>query len=232
MTDEEYKSLLDFYLSQDFLDAGFRPEWVWKPARREEFIAACWHGGRPTEQFKQAVMKTVAKIYDDRKEQALKKGVTCFSTHWDNKLMWAHYAEKHTGFCLEFATSSDLFDVAYPVSYQNKIPVVSPLAILKDRADPLWSIVTTKGKYWQYEEEWRIFLPTGNRAYNYNKDSLAGVYFGINTDNAVKFRIMQTLKDSSPQFYQLEKDEDEFRLIRKKIETLRAKEGATHEDLA
>lgn len=222
MTDGEYRELLDFWLSQDFLNKGAIPEWIYEPARKNQFIATCWYEGKPTERFKQSVTKNIPKIYDNRWEQTLKKGVTCFSEDCNNILMWAHYAINHTGFCLEFATSSALFDVAYPISYQNKIPVVRPLDILKYQVDPLWSMIITKGKCWEYEKEWRIFLPEGNRVYNYDKDSLLGVYFGINTSGDTKFRIMQIMKNSPTEFYQLGKDEDEFRLIPRKIETLRA----------
>ena len=49
-------------------------------------------------------------------------GVFCMSEVKDQILMWAHYSEGHTGFCLEFSASSTtpFFGRAQKIKYREK----------------------------------------------------------------------------------------------------------------
>ena len=48
-----------------------------------------------------------ARIRDWQRRQERNFGLICFSRCWRSPLMWAHYAQRHEGLCLEFAIDQD-----------------------------------------------------------------------------------------------------------------------------
>jgi hypothetical protein len=99
-------------------------------------------------------------------------GVLSLSEHPDSELLWAHYAIAHTGFAVEFDTSSLFFhqcfrdfsseEKLYPgefghlhqVIYEDSRPSLSfSTMLLFGRA------LLVKSKRWSYEGEWRMFFP-------------------------------------------------------------------------
>ena len=82
-------------------------------------------------------------------------GILCLSEHRnfpDNLLMWAHYAESHTGLVFQFDTGGDFFSHHFiqPVSYEDERRVFTRDGDGKD-------IFLTKFVEWRYEAEWRLF---------------------------------------------------------------------------
>lgn len=98
--------------------------------------------------------------------------VICFSECWDNTLMWSHYAENHSGFCIEYdfkslGPSSPRTRMLHPVIYSNK-----PLDVTEYFRDSLLGkkghnifhglyTSITKADCWSYEREWRLIFPYG-----------------------------------------------------------------------
>lgn len=87
--------------------------------------------------------------------------VLCFTEDPLNLLMWAHYAESHTG--CAFGFDSDLFVpfreiglTAGPVIYDDKRPVLE----LPEQVNLKGTIkaIFTKGTAWSYEREWRLAI--------------------------------------------------------------------------
>ena len=87
-------------------------------------------------------------------------------------LMWSHYADRHTGFCLEFSKTGEntLFSglPIHQVAYSHLRPQISTVDIL-EAANPmlrqsispaLRRLITTwlltKSESWHYEREWRL----------------------------------------------------------------------------
>lgn len=64
--------------------------------------------------------------------------------------MWSHYAQNHSGFCLEFSTCNDVLSLAYKVEYSSTYPAHD----LTDDRDirPFVS----KSDVWEYECEYRF----------------------------------------------------------------------------
>jgi hypothetical protein len=64
--------------------------------------------------------------------------------------MWSHYAEAHTGICLEFDTNHPLFGKAtIKVIYLSTYPAL-------DLVDEGVEALFTKSADWSYEAEWRL----------------------------------------------------------------------------
>jgi hypothetical protein len=78
--------------------------------------------------------------------------VYCLSEHPDSALMWAHYADSHTGVCLEFDAQKAPFTRATgatKVTYSKAYP--DP-----DLCDTGYKPLITKSDDWAYESEWRL----------------------------------------------------------------------------
>lgn len=85
-----------------------------------------------------------------------KTGLICFSLKWKNPLLWGHYADKHTGIALGFDINDKYL---LPVDYEeNPIRVYVDPQTGKPNEDDLLSLVRTKFKDWEYENEVRLFV--------------------------------------------------------------------------
>ncbi len=104
-------------------------------------------------------------------------GVLSFSLVRDDILMWAHYADKHKGLCLEFDGSANyvFFGEAQPVHYRDYVP----LPLDEEPVKQMERVILTKAKHWKYEQEYRIVRPgEAYRFVEYPQELLTGVIFG------------------------------------------------------
>ena len=94
-------------------------------------------------------------------------GLCCFSKDPQNILMWAHYAQQHTGFCVEYrCAGTQLAKEASPVKYSKKVPSLSVADFSSSRsAQTIELLWRTKAICWKYEQEWRALAPEGNQSY-------------------------------------------------------------------
>jgi hypothetical protein len=103
-------------------------------------------------------------------------GISCFSSKNDDILMWSHYANGHTGFCLEFDVThgNAFFNRAIQVEYTESYPVLDYFE------DKKWmqAILLTKSKRWTYEDEWRILKYDGAGLDKFPDLSLSSVILG------------------------------------------------------
>lgn len=143
------------------------------------------------------------------------KGVSCFSEVNDELLMWAHYSEKYTGFCLEFSTNNDLFEKARKVGYVEKMPKLNIKNIYADgQRDEIMNLFCTKSKSWSYEKEWRVIHDKAGTEYTYPPDVLTGIYFGPNMASEVIEIICLVLMGQNPnvKFYRGQRSEVTFKV--------------------
>jgi hypothetical protein len=108
-------------------------------------------------------------------------GVSCFSENSNNLLMWSHYANSHKGLCLKFDPRQDaeLFDAVLKVNYSKTYPLYNHL---RDGNNILDSLLSTKSKHWEYENEWRVIKPRSVGAHSFKKEALVEVVFGCRAD--------------------------------------------------
>jgi len=80
--------------------------------------------------------------------------VYSMSKRWDNLALWAKYAGDHTGYCLEFANTGELFKHAKEVIYGESVPmdVTNP-------AHRSGYFLFMKRPEWSNEEEIRLVRP-------------------------------------------------------------------------
>ena len=159
-------------------------------------------------------------------------GISCFAERYDNILMWSHYADKHTGFCVEYdmskLKSQEAKLMLYPVIYSKKralFPLsmfdfsdVKNVKVSKDNlpyADIAESLLK-KSDIWQYEEEWRIIHTLNNlEDQKLCEDIITSVYLGANIspDNEKIIREKAALKEISVKKMRLLEDKYELEAI-------------------
>lgn len=161
---------------------------------------------------------------DHGRQDIEKWGICCLSESRDNILMWAHYANAHHGFCLEFSNEllivpnvyqKDKGGVApfpappFPVKYSEKYPVVNPVGL-----DLITATFLTKAKQWEYEKEWRIALPGVTGSYQFAPQYLTGVIFGCRMSKEHKDMVHAWCKDRQPaiKYYEAQQSEDSYSL--------------------
>lgn len=84
-------------------------------------------------------------------------GICCFfSGEINAPLLWAHYAENHGGFCVEYEYNELPDNKILPVVYSTTLPIVSAREIALCPEETITRIVTSKTSHWQYEKEFRL----------------------------------------------------------------------------
>lgn len=145
-------------------------------------------------------------------QQELKNSthIACFSEDVLSPTMWAHYADSHKGFVIEYNFSeytrykcenSDNFgkeynDILFPVIYSDKRYNASnylrtyvankfresgiPISYIDDDLLSKYKTLLYKSKDWEYEKEWRI-ITMSNIMPNIIKKPI-GIYWGANME--------------------------------------------------
>ena len=110
--------------------------------------------------FRERKIRNVIRDFKDAYDSHT--GLLCFSANWTNPVLWSHYGSKHRGVCLGFNLRQHLVN---KVEYQSD----RILASLGDQPDPLTLnddlqnlLLCTKFRHWEYEEEYKVFLPLEN----------------------------------------------------------------------
>ena len=142
-------------------------------------------------------------------------GICCFSEVPDSLLMWAHYANKHRGFCLKFSTEN--FYVALPpnmviphqVHYTEQYPIAR---IAEDVA--IEATLLTKAEQWEYEQEWRIITPDRVGWIPFPAPCLIGVIFGCRMPQEHQEMIRNWCQCRKPAitYYEAKQSEDSYML--------------------
>jgi hypothetical protein len=162
------------------------------------------------EAIKAAVQKAKS-VYAGQLEDALQKdtsklfGILCLSASNNKELMWAHYANGHRGFVIEFDCNHPGFQQLgklWKVGYSEKRIVYDPA----NPDDQFWRV---KPICWQDEEEYRIVRQLRDRKeeiqkcgkvfylYELPRASVKAVYLGHRLDRAIRDRILHALRETS-----------------------------------
>lgn len=138
-----------------------------------------------------------------------KIGIYSLSKTYNDELLWAHYANSHKGFCIEYdldiLINTYKYDNIYsfPVTYSNKPPQIGISEVSKqDGSSIIKKIACIKSKRWKYEKEHRIIIDRfGEYAYKYN--AVKAIYFGLRMNKKNKADIMNILQGRGIAYYQM-----------------------------
>lgn len=244
----ELKPHISELITADYLEANFdelfkkaiEDEYLKLPAAGrndhslEDLIALC-------EQQKPAALSQISgystmfapmfqTLLAEKMEEMI--GVFCLTESLENLLMWAHYADSHQGFVIEFDTDHPFFDQRKSpedelrhlrqVNYSDERP-----ALTLSEADGFLSFVT-KSTDWQYEVEWRMMLPLNDATlikgegpmaihlFEYPRKAIKSVTFGCRMASEKKAEILKVIGDviqlSNVECYDTQIDEQRYRL--------------------
>lgn len=136
-----------------------------------------------------------------------------------NELLWAHYANSHKGFCIEYdldkldACITDGIEYRIDVVYQENKPTISPDEPTDKKIKKAFS---TKSLAWVYENEFRlIFSSSGVKKIAF--EAIRAIYFGLNMPLAERNAIVNGLKDKGIEFYQIERVGKDYKLSANKL---------------
>lgn len=153
-----------------------------------------------------------------------KLGIFSLSKRYDDELLWAHYANSHTGFCIEYDLDILLskqnpkhhsFDIQYSDKIQN---LDFSQALDKDNPDNLIKkMLGYKSQRWEYEQELRII--TENQGINsYDYRAVKAIYFGLKTPSEEIEQTMRTLQGRKIKYFQMHLKPNSFKFEAQPIE--------------
>ena len=149
-------------------------------------------------------------------------GVLCFSSYWNNILMWSHYANYHKGICIGFYEKKLREGVGVcsggMVTYNTEIPVIDPLET--DAVKEMFLTTQSKAAVWKYESEYRItklFWDETephliNRIINYPINAIAEVILGLAILPEHKTEVVKFCAENNIPIYQAQKVKNRFEL--------------------
>lgn len=122
-------------------------------------------------------------------------GIFSFSARHLDLLMWPHYADNHRGICIRFEMQALLNSgqVPFPVVYSETRPTCD--IILESNVEWLNKAALTKGRPWEYEEEWRIVVNRGARKkLHIDAPIINGIILGANISNDDRAEVLDWIK--------------------------------------
>lgn len=153
-----------------------------------------------------------------------KVGVFSLSKNYNHHLLWAHYADSHKGFCIEYDldvikkqqysfASHCAIDVTYSSSPANiGLEQMLSLTNKKDKGLSFIQVmIGTKPLIWDYEEEIRLVTDnSGKQAYDYR--AVKAVFFGLRMSEEHKLSLMNVLQGRGIKYYQMMKKPNSYDL--------------------
>lgn len=154
-----------------------------------------------------------------------KMGIYSLSKTPLDELLWAHYANSHKGFCIEYDLEILLKNDggnhvhSFPVLYSNKPPKIGFWDIIKNEKNSMIKkFAFHKSKRWEYEQEHRIV--TSKIGLNsYNPKALKSIYFGLKISQSDKNQIINLLQSRGISFYQIELEKNSYSFKTVELET-------------
>lgn len=158
------------------------------------------------------------------------RGVTSFSTSFNEILMWAHYCKNHKGICIGYNNQgiysflrSRINEIGYlPIDYVDSLSKKS-LYPVNDEA--ILYMLKTKSDIWKYEKEVRITgtkFSFNDHLLNFIKlepDILTHLYIGINVDKDSTSKLLELARTCNPNIIvsQMSADYTSFQLTAKQL---------------
>lgn len=145
--------------------------------------------------------------------------VCCFTEQNESLLMWAHYADSHKGFCIEYNTSKipDIIkQYIFPVNYQENI--YNSTYDLCQNSNNMFNFLLFKNNIWKYEKEWRIAVYRKQITKDLNfSDYISSVFLGIKCEEKNKKEVCEWAEKKGINVYQERVNYDRFNIKMEQI---------------
>lgn len=141
--------------------------------------------------------KVLQERYSDNVNKDIYKtfGIVSLASEPTNLLMWSHYANCHTGFCIGLDTKF-IFKNFQPslnqVMYSDDIPKID---LFEDMIVFFVKLLCTKSKHWEYEKEYRFISRNFvNKSMDITEWGLKEIYLGAKMPQQEKHKLIEGLK--------------------------------------
>jgi hypothetical protein len=151
--------------------------------------------------------------------------VACFSETGTSPLLWAHYAGKHTGFCVEYPFTEfepNDFRVHWlvPVIYTSqRFSLASILLsfVKTGQMNPFVPYLAAlhKSPHWAYEKEWRIVAPIGDDSpgLEWTMPTPSRLFLGSRMDAAYRTKVIEIAREQGIKIFEMTTSQDRFDLV-------------------
>lgn len=151
-------------------------------------------------------------------------GIYSLSKSYRDELLWAYYAEAHSGFCIEYdlhelMSYSLQQDYYVEVAYESEIPRIgfSDLVNGKPSKRFIQKAVGTKSNRWKHEDEVRIVAgSSGLRNIDYR--AVKAVYFGYRSSDNLRQLVMHKLMGRGLNYYLMKPVKGSYHLEREPLD--------------
>lgn len=156
------------------------------------------------------------------------KAICCFSGDHKNILMWSHYSDKHTGFCVGFNKKKlKQTGLLAEVTYEANFPVLNMENLNTKESDNVRpkervKLFATKYTDWEYENEFRLIFEHDPEKFLNDRvdgklvkipdDFIEVVYFGCKMPLENQNTIRKILENSIVLFKNMMMSSDSFAL--------------------
>ncbi len=130
-----------------------------------------------------------------------KFGLVSLTSFRDNVLMWSHYSNSHTGFCIGFKSrilfnDSEHFGRGGQVIYEKEFPIILPT---EDLVQQLVKQTFIKSDMWAYEKEYRLSKFNGaNKTIEFPEESVSEIILGCSISESDRKSIVNLTKCNFP----------------------------------
>lgn len=140
-----------------------------------------FHDEKYLEDFEVDTLKSINDTY----------GIVSLCKAKDNFLLWSHYANSHTGFCVGFDKNLLFEDTAASfahMQYEDDLPV---LGLFEDVMQTMTKLIGTKSNTWKYEDEYRLTkIYHSRKIAKLKKETIVEIVLGCKMNQQEKFKII------------------------------------------
>ncbi len=154
-----------------------------------------------------------------------KMGVYSLSKCYDDELLWAHYANSHQGFCIEYDLETLLKSFhrdrifSFSIDYRDKPYDISVSDIATKSNELIKKKIGLKSKRWKYEKEYRVVTDFwGKHSYNYK--AVRAIYFGLRMNEESKKDVMNRLKGRGVKYFQMRLSPKSYQFYKEQVDDL------------
>lgn len=151
-----------------------------------------------------------------------KVGIYSLSTSFNHELLWAYYANSHTGFCIQYdlnlLVKKNIYQELqlFPVVYKTRLPSIDIGDVSKKQEYLFQKFFGTKSKLWEHENELRIITDiVGENNYEYS--SVTAIFFGYRMLDEHKNKMMDRLQGRGIQYYEMILEANSYRFNKRPV---------------
>lgn len=150
--------------------------------------------------------------------------ICSLSARIDSVVMWSHYGKNHTGFAMEYDFSglqseSTIKLMLWPVAYTSELFDITPILTAQRNKyvnfNCLFGISAAlqKAQEWQYEHEWRLVHPDGNKTSGINLSApLKAVHLGSKISEPDEDKIREICTRTNIPVYKMKLSTHQYRM--------------------